>query len=108
MPTGKFSGRFPAWSVVQVDCLDGDTFVKFVDGTGRLTGKVEYREKLDARVWCHVGMAEAYRLVTLDASRVTDVSLDVPGANGGNTKELERQIDLLAQDASPFVKGHRY
>ena len=40
--------------------------------------------------------------------RVTDVSLDVPGANGGNTKELERQIDLLAQDASPFVKGHRY
>lgn len=108
MPTGKFSGRFPAWSVVQVDCLDGDTFVKFVDGTGRLTGQVDYREKLDARVWCHVGMAEAYRLVALDASRVTDVSLDVPGANGGDTKELERQIDLLAQDVSPFVKGHRY
>nr|DAJ55263.1 MAG TPA: Spherulation-specific family 4 [Caudoviricetes sp.] len=108
MPTGKFSGRFPAWSVVQVDCLDGDTFVKFVDGTGRLTGQVDYREKLDARVWCHVGMAKAYRLVSLDASRVTDVSLDVPGANGGTTKELERQIDLLAQDVSPFVKGHRY
>ncbi len=51
-------------------------------------------------------MAEAYRLVALDI-RVTDVSLDVPGANSGDLKN--RATDRLAGPGRyTFVKGHRY
>ncbi len=105
MPGGQVQRAFSRMVRRSADCSStAHIRRKLVDGTGRLTGQADYREKPDARVWCHVGMVEAYRPLR-STHPGSQMCSDVPSQTAATRKSSERQIDLLAQDASPFVKG---